>query len=69
MKWTLIYVGLDGNSVQTFEVNAEDPEQAARQIDTEHDWIINGFHLVAAVEGASRVLVKDDARANERGLQ
>lgn len=68
MKWTLIYADLEGNSVQTFKVKADDPEQAARELDIEHEWLVPSFHLIAAVADASCVLVKDDARNNERAL-
>lgn len=67
-KWTLIYADLECNSVQTFVVEG-DPQQAALELDKVHPWLEPSYHLVAAVEGEPNILVKDDARTGERGLQ
>jgi hypothetical protein len=57
MKWTLIFAA-QGREVQTFLADG-DPSEAARAIRQEHEWL-SGHSLIAAIEGAPRVLVRDD---------
>lgn len=60
MTWTLIFAADHGTSVQVFTVRG-DPELRARELVVEHQWL-NSHTLIAAVEGASRVMVRDDAQ-------
>lgn len=65
MGWTLIF-SLDG-SVQTFHVDG-DPQEGAADLCRANPWL-NQFAFIAAVAGGAQVLVADDARTAEYGLQ
>jgi hypothetical protein len=60
MKWTLIFAGPYGESVQTFDVDG-DPETAARDVVASNKWL-NGYSLIAAVLGQPLIRVRDDAQ-------
>lgn len=60
MTWHLIFAGEYGGSVQVF-ATTDDPEQAARELVAQHDWL-KGHTLIAAVKGAESIKVRDDAQ-------
>ncbi|MES2625874.1 MAG: hypothetical protein V4628_11400 [Pseudomonadota bacterium] len=64
-NWTLIFAC--GSEVHSFKVES-DPQDAACELKRKHDWL-EGFYLIAAVQGESTILTADSARTSECGLQ
>lgn len=60
MTWHLIFAESHGSSVQVF-ATSDEPEQVARALLAEHDWL-RGHTLIAAVKGAEAIKVRDDAQ-------
>lgn len=60
MTWNLIFAESHGSSVQVF-ATSDEPEQAARALVAEHNWL-KGHTLIAAVKGAESIKVRDDAQ-------
>lgn len=64
MEWSLIFTTDNCSQVQMFTTK-NDPQKAAIEIVKEHPFL----RLIAAVKGTPKILVMDNARTKECGLQ